>query len=363
MEIAGPKDFIWIHDYHLMLVAKYLKEENFASKLSFFLHIPFTPLDIFLKIPWRFEILRALLDFDSIGLQTLRDLRNFVQVVKLLLKDAVFEEKGSSFICKTAETTSKIGAYPISIDFNEFESFSLEPEVIKEAESIRSSLSSRKIVFSLDRLDYTKGITFRLDAIKQFLNDHPEMHRKVNFIQVVVPSRTDIKGYIELKEKIDRQVSEINSQYTYPGWIPIHYMFHPLSHRQLVAFYRASDVALVTPVKDGMNLVCKEYIAANTEETGALILSEFAGAASQLKEDAFLINPYDRNGTAETIYEALTSTPEILKEKMRRLRKKVKDENIYKWLESIIKATGENYIKIGLDAPEEYFPAESNKIN
>lgn len=357
--IAKNLDFIWIHDYHLMLVGKYLKQNYFNYKLSFFLHIPFAPIDIFLKIPWRFEILRALLDFDSLGFQTQRDMRNFIYNAKALLKDAIFRGSGNKTLCLTDSTVTKVGVYPISIDFDEFEEKAKSPEVEKEVQSIRQSLPGRKLVFSVDRLDYTKGIPYRLEAIANFLKSFPEFHRKVNFIQVIVPSRTDIQGYIDLKEKIDKAVSQINSEYTSPGWIPIHYMFHSLTPVQLLGFYRASDVALVTPIKDGMNLVCKEYAAANIEEKGALVLSEFAGAACQLKE-AFLINPYDVEGTSRSIYEALTLSEEKRHSRMKKLRQKIRKENIYFWLNSILESSGEHPIS---GVPDEYIPEECQQFN
>ncbi|CRX39427.1 alpha,alpha-trehalose-phosphate synthase (UDP-forming) [Estrella lausannensis] len=362
MEVSSPRDFLWIQDYHLILLAKKLKNLGFKEKLTFFLHIPFAPLDIFLKIPWRFDLLRAMLSYDFIGFQTMRDQRNFIHSVRTLLGDAAVKGSGNKTVCMTHDTQTQIGTFPISIDFREFTSKADRPEVLSECVKLKNSLSNRKMVFSLDRLDYTKGIPYRLEAIRTFLMKYPEYHGKVNFIQVVVPSRTEIPGYYELKQKIDRLVGEINSEYTTSGWIPIHYMFHPLTELQLVSFYRASDVCLVTPVKDGMNLVSKEFAAANIEEEGVLVLSEFAGSACQLKEACLLVNPYDRERMADAIYQALEMGETERRNRMKRLRKKIRDEDIYHWVESVFQSIGE---EPGFSHPvaPEYIPAEVSPLD
>jgi len=333
METAEENDFLWIQDYHLILVAKKLKEMGFKRRITFFLHIPFAPLDIFMKIPWRFELLRAMLSFDAIGFQTMRDQRNFIHSVRTLINDAAIRGSGNKTMCLTQNSETEIGTFPISIDYKAFDKAS--EKVGLQSEKIKETLQGKKIVFSLDRLDYTKGIPYRLEAIRTFFQKHPEYIGKVQFIQVVVPSRTDIPGYFDLKQHIDQLVGEINSEFSKTGWTPVQYMFHPLSEEQLLSFYRAADVCLVTPVKDGMNLVSKEYVAANVDETGVLVLSEFAGAACQLKKQAILINPYDKEGTAEAIYKALEMPAEERRDRMRRLRQKVHKEDIYHWIDHI----------------------------
>lgn len=357
MEVTKKGDFLWIQDYHLILLAKKLKQLGFKERITFFLHIPFASLDIFMKIPWRFEILRAMLNFDFIGFQTMRDQRNFIHAVRTLLADAAIRGSGNQTMCITHETQTQIGNFPISIDYREVTAYAEKEEVKEEAVKIKESLLGRKIVFSLDRLDYTKGITYRLEAIRTFFKKYPQYLGKVQFIQVVVPSRTEIPGYFELKGKIDRLVGEINSQFTIPGYTPIHYMFHPLTELQLHSFYRASDVCLVTPLKDGMNLVSKEYVAANVDEKGVLILSEFAGSACQLKEYALVINPYDRENTADAIFQALEMQEFERNERMKKLRKKVREEDIYHWVDSIFRSIGEEPTFSGPVTPE-YIPAE-----
>jgi alpha,alpha-trehalose-phosphate synthase [UDP-forming] len=351
-------DFVWIHDYHLMLMGQCLRQKNLFTKMSFFLHIPFAPLDIFLKIPWRFEILRGLLQYDFIGFQTKRDKRNFIHCVKMLLKDITIRKYENHEICSIDNREVYIGSFPISIDFQEFSNLSEKKEVAKEAKALKTTLNDCNIVFSVDRLDYTKGIPYRLDGIRRFLEKYPEMHGEVIFLQVVVPSRTHIREYHELKVSIDQAVSEINSEFTTPGWVPIHYMFYPLSREQLVAYYRAADAILVTPIKDGMNLVVKEYVASNVDETGVVILSEFAGAAAQMKEYSLLVNPYDVEGVADSIHFALNLPEADRKNLMKPLRKLILSEDIYHWIASIHQATHSSNDE-DIPVSEEYIPAEN----
>jgi len=350
-------DFIWIHDYHLILLARDLKRRGFSSKLAFFLHIPFAPLDIFMKIPWRFELLRALLQYDFIGFQSRRDLRNFTQCVHKLLKDVEVIEDEKRCICHVKGREAMASVYPISIDYQEFETIAGSQEVENELAKIRKTLNERKIVFSVDRLDYTKGIPYRLDAIRLFLEEHPEWHEKLTFIEVVVPSRTDIADYLQLKEEIDRLVSDINSEFTTSGWVPVHYLFHSLKREELVAYYRAADVMLVTPVKDGMNLVAKEYCASNIEESGVIVLSEFAGAANQMKHNALLINPYDVEGMAKAIANALSMPESERKKRMHCLRKEIKEHDIFHWVEAIFRSMNPSITDIEEVEPE-YLPVE-----
>lgn len=334
-----PNDFLWVHDYQLLILGQELRKKGVQLPIAFFLHIPFPPLDIFIKLPWRFQILRAILEYDLIGFQTLRDVRNFTQCVRLLLPECrLAAGKNRSHTLTMGERKIKIGAFPISINYNEFADAAASEEVEREAWIFHEKLKDQQIVFSLDRLDLTKGITYRLEAIRNVLQKHPEMHKQVTFIQVVVPSRAEIPGYQNLKQRIDRLVSDINSQFTKDMWVPIHYIYRSLSREELVMHYRSAEVCLVTPVKDGMNLVCKEYIAANVNGNGVLILSEFAGAASQLFKDALLINPYDIEGTSEAIYKALTMPDDERRARMARMKRIIRKQDIFYWLEHFLSA-------------------------
>jgi trehalose 6-phosphate synthase/phosphatase len=353
-----PRDFLWIHDYHLMLTGQELRKLGVTEKMGFFLHIPFPSLDIFVKLPWRFQVLRALLEYDLIGFQTLRDHRNFIQCVKRLLPDIKMINKDHVHICQTPAREVRVGAFPISIDYREFFKMAGGKEVADQAGANLANLKGQKIIFSCDRLDISKGIPYRLEAIRYLLKNHPEIHEKVTFFQVVIPSRTEIPKYQSLKKEVDRLVGEINSQFAKTGWAPIQYIFHSISRKELLAFYRISEIALITPVKDGMNLVAKEYIASNVHENGVLILSEFAGAATQLQHEVLLINPYDIEGVAASIYTALTLLPAEKKKRMRKMRRRVQHYDVFWWVRSFLNAAISKELH---DFPliEEYTPTET----
>ena len=356
-EKLKPRDFIWIHDYHLILVGQELRKLGVTEKMGFFLHIPFPSSDTFIKLPWRFQILRALLEYDLVGFQTLRDQRNFMQCVKRLLPDVKTKNNHYFHICQINAREVRVGAFPISIDFQEFSKMAAEKEVVDQAWKNYENLKGQKIVFSCDRLDISKGISYRLEAIRHLLKHHPELHEKVTFFQVIIPSRTEIPKYQDLKKEIDRLVGEINSQFSKTGWVPIQYLFRSISRKELVAYYRISEVALITPVKDGMNLVAKEYVASNITENGVLILSEFSGAAIQLQHGAFLINPYDIEGLSSTIYTALTLPQADCRKRMRKMRRLVRRHDVFEWVRTFLNAAISKELH---DFPviEEYTPTD-----
>jgi len=339
-------DHIWIHDYHLMTAARELRQMGNRSTLAYFLHIPFPPLDLFLKLPWRFQILEALLAYDLIGFQTLRDRRNFVQCVRTIYKDTNIRGKGQVLTAAINGREVRIGHFPISIDFEEFASSAEKKSVTERARAIKEDLAVRHIVLGIDRLDYTKGIPERLSAFKNVLLKYPELHGQISLFQLVVPSRVNIPKYNELKEEIERSISEINGRFTRPGWTPIHYMYRSISRSELLAFYRAADIALITPLKDGMNLVAKEYCAANVEENGILILSEFAGATAQLNRGALLVNPYDVESVAETILFATRLDYQQRRRRMQTLRRNIRRQDIYWWVESFFKSVYSHDLKV-----------------
>lgn len=233
-----------------------------------------------------------------------------------------------------------IGVCPIGIDYDEFAEPAAGQQVTERVKALRSEMQSEQIVLGLDRLDYTKGIPYRLKAFQLALAHWPELHRRVTLLQVVVPSREAVPEYQELKAEIERLVTQINGQLTQPGWVPIHYVFRSLEREELLAYYRAADVALVTPLKDGMNLIAKEYCACQIEGDGVLILSEFAGAAAQLRRDAVLVNPYDLDGVAEAIRRAVTMTRKERRPAMRRLRRTIQMQDIYWWTERFLRTCG-----------------------
>ncbi len=344
-----PGDFIWVHDYHLMHVGRVLRSRGVSEEIGFFLHIPFPSLDIFLKLPWRFEILQALLEYNLIGFQTLRDRRNFIQCVRALFDNVVVAGKGrvcrvlvyESMQAKERGDTGKareiqIGAFPISIDYATFEERARLTQVSDLATYLHNNLIDRQMILGVDRLDYTKGIPNKLMALKHALHRYPELHHKITLIQHVVPSRVEVPQYQHLHLEIERLVSEINGEFTESGWVPVHYIYRSLKPNELLAYYRAADIVLVTPLKDGMNLVAKEYCAANIDENGVLILSEFAGAAAQLHKHALIVNPYDIEGLAEKIYQAFLMDRGESRKRMRLLRKSIRDNTIFHWVDSFL---------------------------
>jgi len=337
-EKSSEEDFIWVHDYHLMNVARVLNCWGLERRKGFFLHIPFPPLDVFLKLPWRSEILGSLLEYDLVGFQTPRDRRNFLQCVRSQVKNASVRGQGHVVTVHVGGREVRVGSFPISIDFNEFNQQAGSQEVAEAAWYIHEKLPDQTIILGVDRLDYTKGIPQRLESFRNALRRYPDLQEKVVLVQVAVPSRGEIPKYQELKREIERTVGEINGQFTRSGWVPIHYICRNLGREELLAYYRTAEVALVTPLKDGMNLVAKEYCAAQVEAQGVLILSEFAGAASQLHRNALLVNPYDQDGVADAIHQAVTMDRDEEISRMRRLRQLVRRRDIFAWVNAFLNA-------------------------
>ncbi len=336
---AALGDFIWIHDYHLMNVGAELRRRGVTSRMGFFLHIPFPSPDLFLKLPWRLSLLQALLEFDLIGFQTAHDRRNFVQCVRLLMKDVSIEGRGQVLEARVGKREVRIGAFPISIDFAAFQRGAATPEVKDKALELHRLLPKRKLILGIDRLDYTKGIPLRLRAFENLIERYPDLRERVSFIQVVVPSREDIPEYHRLRTEIEQLVGNINGKFARPGgWVPIWYEYRSLSRLELLAYYRAADIALITPLKDGMNLVAKEYCTCSIEEDCVLILSEFAGAASQLYRGALLVNPYDIEGVADTIHRACGMDPAERHARMRRMRNSIREYDVFWWVDSYLRA-------------------------
>jgi trehalose 6-phosphate synthase len=332
-------DFIWVHDYHLMNVAAELRSQGCRSKVGFFLHIPFPSLDLFAKLPWCTQLIDALLQYDLIGFQTTRDRRNFVQCVRALVPDAVFEGKGPVLSASVNGRRISVGAFPISIDVDTIVRQASVAEVTRQAAELHRLLPNRTLVLGIDRLDYTKGIPHRLQAFHDLLKRCPHLRGKISLIQVVVPSRVDIPEYDELKSTIEQLVGRINGDFMKPGgWVPVWYVYGSLTPTELLAYYRAADVALVTPLRDGMNLVAKEYCASNIDEDGVLILSEFAGAAAQLRRGALLVNPYDIEGVADAIRIACSMEAPERRARMRRLRHAIRRYDVFWWVDAFLGA-------------------------
>ncbi len=355
LEDCLPDDFVWVHDYQLMDVAHHLRDGGFTAEVAFFLHIPFPSPDIFLKLPERQAVLSSLLSYDLVGFQTLRDRRNFVQCVRMLTKNARIRVQRHLHVIYLDDREIRVGNFPIGIDAASFATRAGTPEVAEKAAGFRRHYEDSQIVLGVDRLDYTKGIPERLRAFANLLERFPEVRGHIRLFQVVVPSRVDIPKYDQLKTEIERLVGEINGRYSEMGWVPIHYFFRSIPSEDLLSLYRAADIALVTPLKDGMNLVAKEACACSVKEESVLILSQFAGAAAQLGRAALVVNPYDVEQTADAIYNAYRMPAGERRYRMKRLRRNVRTQDVFWWVDQFMQAA----INKGLrDFPllEDYLP-------
>jgi alpha,alpha-trehalose-phosphate synthase [UDP-forming] len=337
-QTAGEDDFVWVHDYHLMLTAEAMKQAGVRARMGFFLHIPFPSPDIFEKLPWKRPILRALLEFDVIGFQSDRDRSNFVSCLERLLPEIGVERGNPHLLVGMAGRRSVVGTFPIGIDFEGFSQQAARPEIESRSAEIRKRLSEEVLVLGVDRLDYTKGIPERLKSYRLLLRRYPELRGHITLVQVVVPSREDIPNYKHLRRELELLVSQINGEFTQPGWVPVHYLHRNLGRDELLAYYRAADIGLVTPLKDGMNLVAKEFCAAQVDERGVLIVSEFAGAGPELRYGAILVNPNDFAEVAEALHDAAHMTMDERRTRMRLLREIVKDHSVQRWIRSFLQA-------------------------
>jgi trehalose 6-phosphate synthase/phosphatase len=349
-KLNRENDIIWVHDYQLSMVGHFLKKLKVRQPLAYFHHIPFPSLDLLRRLPWKTEYTKALLAFDLLGFQTLRDRRNFVNTVTSLISEASILQRQRNFtLIKYGERIIQARNLPISIDFNEFNNAAHSPEVQDAAWYLHENLHERQLMLGIDRLDYTKGIPERFLAFELALEKYPELKQKISLLQVVVPSRTLDPYYQKLKEQLEQMTGRINARFGDAGWIPIHYIFRSLDNTQLIAHYRTSEIAFITPLRDGMNLVAKEYCACSVENNGVLILSEFAGAADQLGEKALLVNPYDIEKTADTIYQAFTMPLEERQQRMRWLRNQIQRNDVHQWLRYFMRALD------GVDSNTDFF--------
>jgi trehalose 6-phosphate synthase/phosphatase len=331
IEHLRPDDLVWIHDYQLMLLPQLLREARPDARVGFFLHIPFPSSAIFRLLPRREELLLGLLGADYIAFHTHGYLQHFrASALRILGMDSLMDR------IEVGGRSVRLDALPIGIAPREFIDLleSDEPTINRVAE-IRARYAGRHILLGIDRLDYTKGIPERLRTYRRLLQDFPDLRGKVSLIQVAVPSREVIPMYKELRQEVDELVGKINGQFSTPDWTPIVYMRRGMPRSELVALYAAAELAWVTPLRDGLNLVAKEYVACQPEGAGALVLSEFAGAAAEMGE-AFLVNPYDEERTAETIARVLSLPAAERRERMSALHRRVVRNSVFAWGERFI---------------------------
>jgi trehalose 6-phosphate synthase/phosphatase len=325
-------DTIWIHDYHLMLLPEMIREEKPGISIGFFLHIPFPSYEIFRLLPreWKHSILRGILGADLVGFHTHDYAQHFLKSVKMMLGiDSYFHS------LQYQNRLVKADLFPIGIDIKKFQQTALEPETVASYNEIKKNFENKKIIFSVDRLDYSKGLMDRLLAFDYFLEQNPDWQDKLVFILNVVPSRDEIDAYHQRKREIEEKIGTINGKYSSISWQPIIYRYNHLPFNELLALYQVSDVALITPLRDGMNLVAKEYVASCTDQQGVLILSELAGAASELNE-ALLVMPTDIIDVSNAILRALTMSPEEQRERLQLMQKRLAEYDVIKWVSDFL---------------------------
>ncbi|KPL00530.1 MAG: trehalose-6-phosphate synthase [candidate division Zixibacteria bacterium SM23_73_3] len=325
VKAAEPEDIIWVHDYQLMLLPGLIREKLPDASIGFFLHIPFPSFEVFRLLPWRKEIIEGFLGADLIGFHTNDYVLHFLDSVHRLLG---YEHAFGQI--NAGSRVTKVDVFPMGIDYKRFASAVDDPEVQKGIQRIRKKMGDRRIILSIDRLDYTKGIVQRLEAFDLFLENNPQYKEKVTFILVAVPSRTGVEHYAQLKNRVDELVGKINGKHGTIGWVPIWYLYRFQPFHSLVALYNVADAALVTPMRDGMNLIAKEFVATKADGKGVLILSEMAGASKELGE-AIIVNPNNLEEVAQALKEALTMPREEQIERNRIMQKRLQRYNVVRW--------------------------------
>jgi trehalose 6-phosphate synthase len=334
-EVAAPGATVWVQDYQLQLLPAVLRELRPDLRIGFFLHIPFPPTELFQQLPWRKRIVEGLLGADLVGFHTPGGVRNF-RWLAARFTDATAGPARNELTY--GDRVVRLGAFPISIDSKALDKLSRTAEVQDKAKQIRADLGDpERIILGVDRLDYTKGINVRLRAFEELLVEGRADDTVM--IQLATPSRERVEHYQTMRNDIEQSVGRINGEHSRVGFPVLHYLHQSLPREDLVAFFLAADVMLVTPLRDGMNLVAKEYVACRSDIGGVLVLSEFAGAAIELK-DAVLVNPYDTDGVKNALHAALTMAPAEAQKRMRSLRRQVLAHDVERWARSFLEALG-----------------------
>ncbi|OBK13685.1 alpha,alpha-trehalose-phosphate synthase (UDP-forming) [Mycobacterium asiaticum] len=342
---AAKGGTVWVQDYQLQLVPKMLRTLRPDLTIGFFLHIPFPPVELFRQMPWRNQIIQGLLGADLVGFHLPGGAQNFLVLARQLL--GANTSRGSVGVrarfgeVEYESRTVRVGAFPISIDSSALDQAARERGIRRRAREIRAELGNpRKILLGVDRLDYTKGIDVRLKALDELLAEGRAKRDDTVLIQLATPSRERVESYQILRNDIERQVGHINGEYAEVGHAVVHYLHRPVPREELIAFFVASDVMLVTPLRDGMNLVAKEYVACRSDLGGALVLSEFTGAAAELRQ-AYLVNPHDLEGVKDAIEAALNQPDEEGRRRMRAMRRQVLAHDVDRWARSFLDALAE----------------------
>lgn len=326
VKVARDDDVIWIHDYQLMLLPRMIREKKPDATIGFFLHIPFVSSEVFRLLPWRKAILEGLLGADLVGFHTYDYVRHFSESVR-----RVIGHEHSFGYVPVGDRTVRVDAFPMGIDYKRYSTAGDDPGVKANIKRIRKKIGDRRMILSIDRLDYTKGIPERLEIFDLFLEKNPEYREKVTLILVAVPSRTGVEHYRMIKRRVDELVGRINGKYGAIGWIPVWYLYRSVPFEKLMALYQLSDVALVTPLRDGMNLIAKEFVASKTDGTGVLVLSEMAGAAKEMGE-AIIVNPNNKEEIVDAMKDALTMPRDEQMIRNREMQKRLARYSIGGWV-------------------------------
>ncbi|HEX6967745.1 MAG TPA: trehalose-6-phosphate synthase [Micromonosporaceae bacterium] len=334
-EVAAEGATVWVQDYQLQLVPAMLRQLRPDLRIGFFLHIPFPPIELFMQMPQRAEVLRGLLGADLVGFQQRLAAQNFVRLARHLLG---LRYEGQTVLVDGRRVKS--GAFPISIDVAEMEQMAADPAVQARAKEIRAELGDPKtVILGVDRLDYTKGIELRLKAFRELLADGKLRVPETVMVQVATPSRERVEHYQTLRVKVEREVGRINGEFGRVGVPAVHYLHRSYSRTELAALYCAADVMMVTPLRDGMNLVAKEYVASRRDNGGALVLSEFAGAATELRQ-AFLCNPHDPDAVKDALMRAINVDFSEAKRRMRVMQRHLRNHDVGNWARSFLRELG-----------------------
>ena len=327
-------DLVWVHDYHFIPLGEKIRAGGFSGAIGFFLHVPFPPPEVITTLPYAQRLVRSMLAYDVVGFQTQLDRDNFA---RFLVSEFNGRELGDGWV-EAAGRKVLVGRFPIGIDSDRFAAFSTTAEAKRRGDQLRSVLRDRKQVIGVDRLDYSKGIVERLRAFQRLLEDYPENRNKVSLLQVSPVSRGDVEAYAELRRELEELAGHINGSFGLLDWTPARIMTRGFPRKGLAGLYRASDVALVTPLRDGMNLVAKEFVAAqDPEDPGVLVLSRFAGAASELQE-ALIVNPYDVAEVAEVLQRALQMPLAERKRRWKAMNDTISRNNARTWCSSFLGA-------------------------
>ncbi|MFV2009058.1 MULTISPECIES: alpha,alpha-trehalose-phosphate synthase (UDP-forming) [unclassified Micromonospora] len=330
---AEPGALVWVQDYHLQLVPGMLRALRPDLLIGFFLHVPFPPPELFMQLPRRAELMLGMLGADLVGFQRAQAAHNFAQLATKVLKVPATDRR-----IAIDDRVVRIGAFPVSINMSEMESLAGRPDVLERARQLRSDLGDpQHVILSVDRMDYTKGIEQRLKAYSELIADGHIKVRDTVMVQVAVPSRERVEQYRILRDRVEREVGRINGEFGRVGEPAIHYLNQSFSRADLAALYRIADMMAVTPLRDGMNLVAKEYVAARVDDDGALLLSEFAGAAAEFQQ-AYLVNPHDLDGLKLTLMHALEASPTDVADRMRSMREYLRTHDIRAWVHGYLTA-------------------------